>query len=413
MKENNRKNVIWNIVGATVSAFNSLLFTIIATRINGTSDAGIFAFAFALSCWFFVIGVFAGRVFQVTDRTGKNSDTDYIYNRIFTCILMIISAIAFCFIKGYDTYKISIIVSLCAFKCIEAFSECIYAIIQKNGQLYKVGISLFIKAILSIIVFFIIDYLTKNLLLSCISVIIVNIVILILYDFMNMKKVEVIKTKYNNESNLRILKTGMFAFGLNFLAIYLINAPRYAIDDLLANDMQTIFGIIIMPATFMGLLGQYIIQPSVTKISKFIKDKEYENLRKMIINLILIVIISGIIVLAVAYFLEVPVLQLVYGIELTKYFNSMMIIIIGSIFYSIGVVTSAVLISMRRTLSQVIVYGLTSIGATFLAYKLVNINQINGASITYLITMCVVAIIFITLVINSILKYKKEWKEEK
>lgn len=413
MKENNRKNVIWNIVGATVSAFNSLLFTIIATRINGTSDAGIFAFAFALSCWFFVIGVFAGRVFQVTDRTGKNSDTDYIYNRIFTCILMIISAIIFCFIKGYDTYKISIIVSLCVFKCIEAFSECVYAIIQKNGQLYKVGISLFIKAILSVIAFFIIDYITKNLLLSCISVIIVNILILILYDFINMKKVEVIKTKYNNESNLRILKTGMFAFGLNFLAIYLINAPRYAIDDLLANDMQTIFGIIIMPATFMGLLGQYIIQPSVTKISKFIKDKEYENLRKMIINLILIVIISGIIVLAVAYFLEVPVLQLVYGIELTKYFSSMMIIIIGSIFYSIGVVTSAVLISMRRTLSQVIVYGLTSIGATFLAYKLVNINQINGASITYLITMCVVAIIFIALVINSILKYKKEWKEEK
>lgn len=413
MKENNRKNVIWNIVGATVSAFNSLLFTIIATRINGTSDAGIFAFAFAFSCWFYVIGVYSGRVFQVTDRTGKNSDTDYIYNRIFTCILMMLSVIVFCFIKGYDSYKVSIIVSLCLFKCVEAFSECIYAIIQKNGQLYKVGISLFIKAIIGIITFFIVDYITKNMLLSCISVIIVNIVILIIYDFLNMKKVEVIKTKYNNESNLRILKTGIFAFALNFISIYLINAPRYAIDDLLPNDMQTIFGIIIMPATFMGLLGQYIIQPSVTKISKFIKDEEYENLRKMIINLILIVIGTGIAVLVIAYFLEVPVLQLVYGIELVNYFDSMMIIIIGSIFYSIGVVISAILISMRRTLSQVIVYGLTSIIATFLAYRLVNITKIQGASITYLVTMLVVAIVFIGLVFNCVLKYKKEWEKNK
>ena len=29
-----------------------------------------------------------------------------------------------------------------------------------------------------------------------------------------------------------------------------------------------------MPASLMGLLGQYIIQPALTKISEYIKNKE-------------------------------------------------------------------------------------------------------------------------------------------
>ena len=135
-----KKNVIWNIIGATAYSFTSLIFAIIATRINGTNDAGIFTFAFATACWFYIIGIYSGRVFQVTDRTEKNSDTDYIYNRIITCALMLIISIIFSFIKGYDIYKIGVIVSLCAFKAIEAFSEVFYGIMQKNGELYKVRI---------------------------------------------------------------------------------------------------------------------------------------------------------------------------------------------------------------------------------------------------------------------------------
>lgn len=273
----------------------------------------------------------------------------------------------------------------------------------------KYGISLFAKAIIGIITFFIVDYITRNLLISCISIVVVNVLILLIYDYSNLKKVEVVKTKYSDEANKRILKTGLFAFGLNFLSIYLLNTSRYAIDDLLSNEMQTIYGIIIMPATFMGLLGQYIIQPSITKISKYIKDEEYNNLKKIITNLILIIAILGILVFIVAYFLEVPVLGLVYGIELSNYFNSMMIIIIGSIFYSIGIVTSSILISMRKTFSQVVVYAISSVIATILSYKLVKIVQIQGASITYLITMLLVAVIFIALVVKETQKYKKEW----
>lgn len=133
-----RKNVIWNMIGATTNALISLVFTIIVTRVNGINDAGIFTYSFATACLLYVIAVYLGRAFQVTDICKENSDTDYIYNRIFTCSMMLIVSIAFVIIKKYDIYKSIIFVLLCGYKCVEAFSEAVYAIIQKNDQLYKV-----------------------------------------------------------------------------------------------------------------------------------------------------------------------------------------------------------------------------------------------------------------------------------
>lgn len=269
---------------------------------------------------------------------------------------------------------------------------------------------MFLKAFISFVVLFIIDYITKDILIASLGAVAVNIALIIIYDLKNLKEVKIIKTKFDNKANLRILKIGFFTFILTFLGTYLINSPRYAIDDLLENNLQTIFGIIIMPASFMGLLGQYIIQPSLTNLSKCIEEKKYQELRSIIIKLILLVIIAGIFVTIVAYFLEVPVLNLVYRVELKPYFNSMMIIILGSILYSLSTVLSAVLIAMRKTLSQTIVYGITSVISTIMAYTLVKQIEIQGASITYTTTMAIMAIAFLIYTIFNMMKYKEKWK---
>lgn len=405
--EKSRKNILWNIIGATTNAFNSLLFTIIVTRINGTNDAGIFTYAFATACLLYVIGVYLGRTYQVTDINEENTNNDYIYNRITTCVIMLILSILFVMIKNYDIYKATIIVSLCGFKCIEAFSEVFYGIIQKNEELYKVGISMTAKAILGVLIFLLIDVITKNLIFSCVSIIIVNILFLIFYDIKNSKKAGLEIKKYNNKGNMRLLKIGFLTFFLTFLGLYLINAPRYAIDDLSTNEIQTIFGIIIMPATFMGLLGQFIIQPALTKFSNFMKNKEYEKLKNITIKILSLISILGIIVLVVAYFLGIPVLELVYGINLSPYFISFIIIMIGAILYSIQVISSAILISMRKILGQVIIYSAISIISTFMSYYLVKGFDILGASISYCTTMFLVAILFIIYLIYAIRNYMR------
>lgn len=400
---------MWNIIGSTLSAFISLFFAIIVTRINGVDDAGIFMYSFATACILYVVGIYLGRTFQVTDITDKYSDTDYIYNRIITCVLMLLIGLVFCLIRGYDLYKTTILILLCSFRAIEAFCESLYAVIQKREQLHKVGKSLAAKAVLDVIVFLITDIVTKNVILSCISICIVDIAVMILYDFKNVREVDIKKTRYSNKKNNMLLKIGFATFVLTLLSQYIINAARYAIDDLGTNEWQTIFGIIIMPATFMGILCQYIIQPILTKIAKQIKEKQYNDLSKLISQIFLIIGILGFFVLIVAYFLGIPVLELIYGIELSEYFISFMIIIGGSIFFGLETVISTVLIAMRKTEGQAVIFLIVSIISTVIANRFVIINGILGASISYLITMILISVLlFIYMVICIKIRKNKE-----
>lgn len=120
---NNLKNSLWNTVGATANAFTSLIFTIIATRVNSESDAGLFSYAFATAAILFVIGNYVIRPFQVTDISEKFADSDYVYFRLLTCGAMLVAAIGFCLVMGYSAHKSAIIILLAAFRMVEAFYE--------------------------------------------------------------------------------------------------------------------------------------------------------------------------------------------------------------------------------------------------------------------------------------------------
>ena len=164
-----RKNFIWNIFGTGFNAFNSLFFMITVTRINGVDNAGIYTIAFATACIIYVIGIYAGRIYQVTEPDKSITNKEYIVNRIITTISMIILVFLFCLIRGYDTFKTIIFLLLTTYKALEAFSEVIYGILQKNEFLDKAGKSCFIKSLLSIILCTVVDLITKNLILAIAS----------------------------------------------------------------------------------------------------------------------------------------------------------------------------------------------------------------------------------------------------
>ena len=122
------------------------------------------------------------------------------------------------------------------------------------------------------------------------------------------------------------------------------------------------------------------------------------------------IFVLGIGVVIIALFLEIPVLEFVYGIELKEFYASAIIIIFGSVFYGASVIISSILIAMRKTLSQVIAYIACAIGSTLLADQLIETMEIQGAAITYTATMITIVTIFVMLVIKRLVKYKGEWK---
>lgn len=80
-------------------------FLIIATHLNGTNIAGIFTFGFPVACLFQVISNYAGRTHQVTNIDENIKDSDFVYNRITSCLIMLVVVAVYLLIKRYSALK--------------------------------------------------------------------------------------------------------------------------------------------------------------------------------------------------------------------------------------------------------------------------------------------------------------------
>lgn len=400
------KNFIWNIIGTTLNAFNSLFFMIIVTRVNGLEDAGIFSIGFATACILYVAGVYSGRIFQVTDTTDVK-DKEFVLNRVITSVVMILLVVGFLLIKGYTYYKAIVFILLCIYKAVEAFSDVLYGIFQKNDLLYKVGISYTLKSLISLLIFAVVDILTKNIIISILSMVISYIVITIVYDVLNVNKLYDRKIKTNTKNIFKIFKSGFFTFAIAFLGLYLLNAPKYAIDNFLSEDIQAIFGMIIMPATVMGLIAQFVIHPYLNTFLEYCKSKKFKELKKLMYRIIIFIFGVGVFCSIVAYLIGTPVLGFIYSVDLSPYSLHLLFILIAATFYTAAGIISPILITMRYTFIQFVIYAITSVLTLVLCNVLVNKYNIEGAVGAYFITMLCYFILFYFVSIRIINKQKQ------
>ncbi len=391
----NKKNFIWNVVGSLVNAFTSLFLLIIVKRVNGLDLAGVFSFAFTFSLLIQVIGSYSGRSYQVTETDEYITNSDYFYSRLITCFLMLIIGLIFILIKNYSVEKRLIIFFLILYKSIESFADILYGIIQRKNNLYQVGISLFLKGILMILLFFVIDLFTGNLLLSIITLSLINIFMILFYDYKNALKCGLKFEAFNKNNLYKILKGGFFVFVFYFLIQYVINAPKYSIDNFLSNKYQFIFGILLMPSTLIGLFSQFFVQPFLNEITKYVKEKKYVSLNKLNIKISLILFGLLIFVEIIAYFIGIPVLNIVYGVKLESYKNSLLIILLGATFFGISYLISTSLIAMRKNFVQTVIYLIVSIFTYVVSDIFVRKYMVFGASIAYLITMILLVILYL------------------
>lgn len=389
------KNFNWNLIGTSLNAFNSLFFMIIVTRFVGLEAAGVFTMSFSLACLFCIIGNYSGRIFQVTDIKKELNDKEYIINRIITCSLMMLIVGIYIVLSDYSMYKNIILVLLCLFKCLEAFSEVFFGILQKNDKLYKVGFSLSVKSILCVITFLIISLIFKNVVFACVIIDFVWLISIIIYDIPQSKDLINFKSEVKIKNILKLFKIGFFTFSFMFLSIYLVNLTKYLLDGRVPDDLQAVFGIIIMPATVISLFAQYLINPYLKSLTDLIKNNDIQGFNKLIKKLLFYIIIIGLVAVAGIYLVGIPILNLIYGVNLNSYLIDLIIIMFGSVFLSMSSILSAALTTIRQTFIQLLNYIFCSIFGTIISIILINKFGLTGASISYLVIMFIQFLIYV------------------
>lgn len=394
LKKSNLYNILWYMFGLLSYGFTSLLYMIIITRVLGVESAGMFSFAFAVAATFYVVGVYYGSAFQITDTSGKYSDTDYLYNKITTCIIMLLLTFIFCLFNKYDFDKILLIMFLTVYRGVDALLDSFHAVTQKRDKIYKIGMLTFFRTIVLIVTFLVASIISNSLLISVIAIMIIDILYVYFFDY-RVAKQKIISSKYNINKNKSLLIEGFSVFIFSFLAMYILNLPKYTIDTLINNEVQGLFGIVFMPSSFMSMICLYLVHPFLNNISSLLKNNEKKRLINFTIKMSFLIIALGLLITLVGYLIGIPVLELLYNLDLKSYRFDLVIVLLGTIFISLYTLYSNILIAMRKILFQVITLVFTAIFGIFISNYLVANYGLDGACYSYFFIMLFQLIIYI------------------
>lgn len=391
-KNNSRKNFIWNAIGLTLNACNSLFFLIVVRFINGLDIAGIFTYTFALCIFLYAFIIYFNRSFQVSDS--KYSFNDYLTCRTVTSLIGLIAILIFAVINQFNGFEITIVLLLAGFRIVEAISDCFYGAIQKKDRLYQTGISLSLKAIFGLLALFTVNFLTKDLALALVALIAVNLIFFLFYDLKCYHKLYTNKIKPDFTHLKSILKTALPIVIFSALAIYLSNCQKYILPYFESDEIQAIFGILIMPATVLGLVGSYLINPFINKFALHHQQKNYAKYISSAQKLLTALAGIGLATLIICYFIGIPLLEFIFQLDLAIYLWPLQLIVLASIFYAAAMIISSLLTILGENRRQTYVYFIAALVATLTAIWLIPIFGIFGAVYSFLISSFVLIILY-------------------
>ncbi|MBQ9233380.1 MAG: lipopolysaccharide biosynthesis protein [Lachnospiraceae bacterium] len=396
-----KDSYIWNMTGSMLNAFQSVIFLVILTRIVDLKESGFFVIAYANANLFLNIGKYGMRNFQVSDVNDQFSFKEYKISRYITTVLMMLVSIIYVLIaghfNGYTVEKSMIIIWMCLFKAVDAVEDVYLGLYQQKSRLDISGKCMTLRMIATIFIFAVSLLVCKKLLPAIIVSTIATVVILFLTISMtygNFIKDKKIKLSFERNRLMELFRICFPLFLGLFLAFYIGNAPKYAIDAVLSDELQAIYGFIAMPVFIIGLLNNFIFNPIIVGMSVKWKEKNINEFKRLFKRQI--IIIGGIIAFCElgAFLLGIPVLSILYNTDLKPYKTELLILLLGGGFLAYSGFLVTILTIMRKQKVIAFVYMTVSVLAFVFSSKFVSYYGITGASLLYLILMVLLCIMF-------------------
>lgn len=406
-KPSQREIYIWNAAGSAATSFSTLVLLLGVTRILGAIEAGIFSIGFALAQQVWSVVNCEMVTFQATDRKGKYSFAQYNGARIllFAASMIVIAALTQA--RGYDAYKSAVVILLCVYKCLDALSASFFALFQKNERLDIAGKSMTYKTCLSVAGFILGCCVCSQMIMPLVIMNGLYIIGIILFDLRYVGYYDKLSVKMNKKIFSLLLDCFPLFIG-SFMTVYICNQPKYVLDVVSTPEMQTVFNIIVMPAFVINLLSMFMFRPFLTRIALQWEEKRMNSFIKINVKLYGFILLCTVGCTFAGWLLGIPVLSLVYGVDLTGYRMELSVILIGGGMNAAAVLSYNVLSAIRHQKYILWAYVAAFLISLVISGPLIEKMAMMGASISYAIPFLVIAIILIFCIIIETIKRKKK-----
>lgn len=315
--------------------------------------------------------------------------------------------------NGYSTEKSLVIIWMSLFKAVDAFEDIFHGMYQQKGRLDAAGKAMTLRLGVTIVFFSLGLLVLKNLLVVLIFATFITGVLLIVFLRLSYKPFEqIIEKNFSIYNVLKMIKICFPLFLGSFLSFYIGNAPKYAIDSVLNDELQACYGFIAMPVFVIGLLNNFIFNPMIYKMSiLWDKGKKNEFIKKIIIQIMIIIGITSVCVVG-AYLFGIPILSILYNTDLSSFKSELLTLLLGGGFLALSGLLVTVITIMRFQNSLMFGYMIVSILAYVLSKVVVRRYSISGAAVLYAVLMAALCLTFF-IILGYGFKKKEVLNEEK
>lgn len=399
----------WNTGAAMLNAFQTVFILMLISRIDPVIDAGVFTIAFAIGNLMMTIGKYGIRQFQVSDLEEKYSFREYTITRSISCLVMILASFIYVgvnFFTGlYDFEKSLVIILVCLAKTIDSFEDVIHGMLQQYMRLDVAGKILSTRLFTYIVVYMAVYLVSKDLVFTSAVALIISFLQCLYLNWIALSGMEIRKKTFDYKNISGLLVECFPLFISSYLIMYISNAPKYAIDKVMSSEVQACFSYIFMPVFVISLLSQFIYQPVIGKMALYWQNNDMPSFVKMIYRQVLIVIALSVAVILGGYFLGIPILSLIYGVDLKGYKTSLLILLIGG--GALALVNFLqMIITVARKQNFLIIGYLAAFFAFVFGGKIV-VEKYGIIGISFFYTLIVAGIGIIFIIITALTLKKK------
>ena len=387
-----RSAVVWNAVAACLTSFQTMLLLMLLTHFGTPEHSGYFVMAFTAANLFMNIGKFGMRQYQVTDAGNRFSFREYVASRFFSVGLMTAALVLFLlwalFFNGYTAEKAAVVALITFYRGVEAAEDVLHGRLQQRGRLDIAAKILAIRNAVFMAGFAVMYLLTKNLVLTCAVNAAVTLVLCVVLNrpfFKVEQKAEREGQSFSGQDQKteregqsfsgQDQKTERKGRSLSYRLLgeclplcltmvtymYLGNAPKYIVDGLVSDAVQTRFNIVIMPAFVGSLLCSFIFNPALKRIGELWNNRDLAALRGTTRKLALVPVAVDAALLLGGWFLGIPVLSAVYGVDLADYKVTLMIFLLASGTVAMLNLFVSLLTAMRKQKHLLLAYAAASL----------------------------------------------------
>ncbi len=417
-KNKKRATFFWNAFGAVMNSFQTMLLLLIITRFGNDTDSGIFVMAYAVGNLMLNIGKYGVRHYQVTDISEKQGLKDYVKARYASMTFMMIAIGAYLLVKiffyDYSVKKTVVILMICLVKAIEAFEDVFHGRMQQKGRLDVAGRILGIRLMLFIVGYAAFYIVTGNLILTTFINLVLTLVIAIIMNGSVMHEFRDDNREDTKENVGRILIECLPLCACMCLNMYIANAPKYAIDTVVSDEVQTKFNIIFMPVFIIALLTNFIFQPFLKGVGEMWVEERVMDLAKSTVKFTVLIVIMDLIITFVGSYIGNPVLGMVYGVDLSDYNKELVIFMLAGGLIALQNLFIMIITAVRY--QKFMIYGYIVIAGIMVYFGRIVLGNGSGNKLTnlcyfFLGVMSMLTMYCIALIAIAIIKKKGEMNE--